>query len=61
MPEEEAIKYAEIHLDGLAHEWWHHDMITMGNAHITSYVEFTERLVEHFDRKDLELHFKELA
>jgi hypothetical protein len=61
MPEEEAIKYAAIHLDGLAHEWWHHGMVTMGHAHITSYVEFTERLIERFDRKDPELHFKELA
>ena len=50
MPEEEAIKYAAIHLDGLAHKWWHHGMVTMGHAHITLYVEFKERLIEHFDR-----------
>lgn len=24
MMEEEAIKYVALHLDGVAHEWWHH-------------------------------------
>ena len=30
MLEEEAIKYAAIHLDGPAHEWWHHGMGNLG-------------------------------
>lgn len=61
MPEDEAIKYATIHLDGSAHEWWHHEMITLGHDHIDSYAEFTERLIDRFDKKDPKLHFKELA
>lgn len=36
-------------------------MVTMRHGQITSYVEFTERLIERFDTKDPELHFKELA
>ena len=55
MPEEEAIKYATIHLDGPAHEWWHHGMVTLGHNQITSYEEFTEKLIERFDTRDLEL------
>lgn len=33
----------------------------MGYANITSYLEFTQKLIDKFDRKDLELHFRELA
>lgn len=36
-------------------------MVTIGHDQITSYVEFTERLIERFDRKDPKLHFKELV
>lgn len=61
MTKEESIKYAAMHLDGVAHEWWHHGMVIMGHNQINSYVEFTERLIERFDRKDPKLHFKELA
>jgi hypothetical protein len=61
MSEEETIKYATIYLDGIAHEWWHHDMTTTGYDRITSYAEITERLTELFGKKDPKLHFKELA
>jgi hypothetical protein len=33
----------------------------MGRANITSYLEFTQKLMDMFDKKDLELHFMELA
>ena len=55
MPKEEAIKYAAIHLDGPAHEWWHHGMVTLGHNQITSYEEFNEMLIERFDTRDPEL------
>ena len=61
MPEEDAIKFAALHLEGLAHEWWNHGMITLGHNQITSYIDFTETLIERFGNKDHELHFKELA
>ena len=61
MPEEEAIKFAALNLEGVAHEWWHHDTITFGHDQINTYVEFTERLIERFDGKDPELNFKDLA
>jgi len=35
--------------------------ITLGHSNITSYDDFTQRLMDMFDRKDLEIHFKELA
>ena len=60
MPEE-AIKFAALHLEGIAHEWWHHDTITLGHDQINTYEEFTERLIDRFDGKDPELNFKNLA
>jgi len=61
MLEIEAIIYATLHLDGEAHKWWYHGVVTLGYACITSYPDFTQRLIDRFDKKDLELHFRELA
>jgi hypothetical protein len=35
--------------------------ISLGHTNITSYLEFTQKLMERFDRKDPEIHFRELA
>jgi hypothetical protein len=32
MTKSEAIKYATLHLDGEAHEWWYHGLVTLGHA-----------------------------
>jgi hypothetical protein len=61
MTEAKAIKYATLHLEGEAHEWWYHGLVTLGHTNITSYVEFTQKLMEMFDQKDPEIHFRELA
>jgi hypothetical protein len=61
MTEAEAISFATLHLEGEAHEWWYHGLVTLGHDHITSYREFTERLMDRFDRRDPEIHFKDLA
>jgi hypothetical protein len=57
----EEINISTLHLYGEAHEWWHHGLVTPGHANITSYVEFTQRVMDIFERKDIEIHFKELA
>jgi hypothetical protein len=61
MTEAEAIKYATLHLEGESHEWWYHGLVTLGHANITSYVDFTQNLMDRFDQKDPEIHFRELA
>jgi hypothetical protein len=61
MTETEAISFATLHLEGEAHEWWYHGLVTLGHSHITFYREFTDRLMDRFDRKDLEIHFRDLA
>jgi hypothetical protein len=61
MTEAEAIRFATLDLEGEAHEWWYHGLVTLGYNHITSYKEFTERLMDRFDRRDPEIHFRDLA
>jgi hypothetical protein len=61
MTELEAISFATLHLDWEAHECWYHGSVTLGHSRINSYLEFTERLMERFDRRDPELHFKDLT
>ena len=61
MPEEEAIKFVALHLEGVVHEWWHHGLVTLGHNQVTSYIEFAKRLIDRFDGKDPKLNFKDLA
>ena len=61
MTEVEAIKYAMLHLEGAAHDWWYHGMVTLQHNQVTSYQDFVDRLVERFDKKDPEVYFRELA
>ena len=61
MQEDEAIKFATLHLDGVAHDWWHHGMYTLGHHAVNTYQEFTSRLIEQFDKKEPELYFRKLA
>jgi len=56
-----AIKFATPHLMGNAHDWWFHGMTTFGHEHVTSYLDFTQRLIDRFDKEDTELHFRELT
>jgi hypothetical protein len=61
MIEAEEIKFATMHLDGESHEWWYLGLVTLGHATITSYLDFTHKLMERFDKKEPELNFMELA
>jgi hypothetical protein len=61
MTKSEAIKFSTLHLDGEAHEWWYHGLVTLGHSNITSYEDFTQRLMDRFDRKDPKIHFRELV
>jgi hypothetical protein len=61
MTKTEVISFATLHLQGEAHEWWNHGLVTLGHNHFTSYREFTERIMDRFDRRDPEIHFRDLA
>jgi hypothetical protein len=57
--EGKAIKFATLYLMGKAHEWWFHGITTLGHGRITSYQEFTQRLIDRFDRGDPDRRFRE--
>jgi hypothetical protein len=61
MTETEAISFAPLDLEGEAHKWWYHGLVTLGHILNTSYRVFTDRLMDRFDRKDPEIHFRDLA
>jgi len=61
MTESKAIKFATLHLEGEAHEWWYHGLVTLGHYYITSYLDFTQRLMDRFDINDPEIHSRELT
>ena len=61
MLETKAIKVATLHLDGEAQDWWFHGLVTLRHSTVTTYVEFTRRLMERFEQRDLEQHFVELT
>lgn len=53
MIELEAIKMATLHMEGEAHDYWFHSLATLGHANVASYEDFTRRVLEHFDQRDL--------
>lgn len=61
MAENEAIHFVVLHLEGVAYEWWHHGLVTQNHALTHSYPKFTERPIARFDRKDVELYYRDLA
>ena len=61
MMEIDAIKLATLHLDKEAYEWCYHVLVTLGHNTISSFGEFTQRLMERFERKGPEIHFRELS
>jgi hypothetical protein len=61
MTKTEAINFSTLHLEGEAHEWWYHGLVTLGHSCITSYMEFTKRPMDIFDRRDPGIHFRDLA
>jgi hypothetical protein len=56
-----AINFSTVYLEGKAHDWWYHGMSTLGHNPITSYLEFTQRLIDRFDQGDPKIHFRELT
>jgi hypothetical protein len=61
MEESEAIKFATLYLMGKAREWWFYGITTLGHGCTTSYQEFTQRLIDRFDKGDPNRHFRELT
>lgn len=61
MMELDSIKMATLYLYGEAHDWWYHRLVTLGHNSITTYVDFTQRLMERFEKGGPDIHFTKLA
>jgi hypothetical protein len=61
MIESSKINFSTLHLDGEAHEWWYHGILTLSHSNITSYEDLTQRMMDWFDRKDPKIHFRDMA
>jgi len=61
MRETYAIKFASLPLDGIAYEWWHNGLTTLGHNKIVDFEEFYKRVLDRFERKDEEEYFREMA
>ena len=61
MAKRDAMKLEALHLDGEAIEWWFHGMKTLGHEQVVTYMEFTKKLTERFDRRDPDISFRDLA
>ena len=61
MTEEDTLQFSILHLEGIANEWWHNGLLSLGHQHVTSYQEFSQKLIKHFDQIEPEWYFKELA
>ena len=61
MTKEDALQFFILHLEGIAHEWWHNGLPSLGHQHVTSYQECSQKLIKCFDQIEPEWYFKELA
>ena len=61
MSETEAIRFATMHLERAAYDWWHHRLVIQDHGLITSYETFSSKLITRFDRKDIEVYYRDLA
>lgn len=43
---ENAITFAILHLEGIAHNWWHHRIATQGRQSVATYDKFTQKLTD---------------
>ena len=61
MKESDFVQLASLHLEDPAYDWWYHGMTTQGHDRITTFDDFSQRVIDRFDLKDDEEYFKELS
>ncbi|XP_077246914.1 uncharacterized protein LOC143886710 [Tasmannia lanceolata] len=61
MLEADKVRYAILHLDGAAHDWWHQGRRTLDHDQVTHFADFNRRLLQMFDQVPTKQHFRELA
>lgn len=50
-----------MHLEGATYDWWHHGLVAQDHGLITPDEIFSSKLTTHFDRKDIQVYYRDLA
>lgn len=45
----------------VTYDWWHHGLVTQDHGLITSYETFSSKLIIFFDKKDIEVYYRDVA
>ena len=61
MKESDAIQFASLYLEDVAYDWWYHGMTTQAHDQVTTFDDFSQRVIDRFDLKDDEEYFKEFS
>lgn len=61
MNEEEGINTETMYLYGITYDWWHNGVTTLGHREIKTFKDFSQRLLDVFEHKNIKEYFKELA
>ena len=61
MKESDVVQFASLNLEDVAYDWWYHGMTTQGHDQVTTFDDFSQRVIDTFDLKDDEEYFKELS
>ena len=59
--EHEATRVVALNLEGKAYAWWFYETSSLNHVNISTYANFTRRLVTRFDLKNSETYLVELA
>ena len=61
MKENDVVQFASLHREDAAYDWWYHGMTTQGHDQVTTFDDFSQRVMDRFDLKDNDEYFKELS
>ena len=53
MKESDAIQFASLYLEDAAYDWWYHGMTTQGHDQVTTFEDFSQRVIDRFDLRRL--------
>ena len=57
MKESDVVQFTSLHLEDVAYDWWYHGMTTQGHDQVTTFDDFSQRVIDRFDLKDDEEYF----
>ena len=59
--ESDVVQFVSLYLEDAAYDWWYHGMTTQGHDQVTTFDDFSQRMIDRFHLKDDEEYSKELS